>query len=62
MPESVINVDKTKLSTTETLDKYVVINQMATGVMDIVIKNEAGQTIFELDGMILAEYMNYIKV
>jgi hypothetical protein len=45
----------------KTLATFAEVTQDETGPLKVKVKNEAGTIIWELDGMVLAEYYNYIS-
>lgn len=61
VPVSIVQPNKDKVSTTETLDKYVAItNPAGEGAISISIMNGATTQVFNLNGMILSQYLNVI--
>jgi hypothetical protein len=61
VPTDIIQPNKDKLSTTETLDKFVTItNPAGEGAISIAIMNDATTQVFNLNGMILGQYLNVI--
>jgi alpha-glucosidase (family GH31 glycosyl hydrolase) len=61
VPTDIIQPNKDKVSTTSTLDKFVSItNPAGEGAIAISIMNGATTQIFNLNGMILSQYLNVI--
>ena len=61
VPSDIIDVDRLDLEPTAALSKFVKLTQGATGGAKVSITNDAGTNYYDLNGLILSEYYNYIE-
>jgi len=62
VPTSIVDAQKSKLSTTKKLSENVEVSEGDSGAGVLIIKNDAGVFVFTFNGMFLQEYINYMDV
>ena len=62
VPTSIVDAQKSKLSTTKKLSDNVEVSEGDSGAAVLNIKNDAGVVVFTFNGMFLQEYINYMDV
>ena len=60
VPEDIIDINKSDLEDTAILSKFVALSQGSTGPAKISITNAGSTKYFDINGLILSEYFNYL--